>query len=233
MYHSVANINISRRNPSTKPIRPPTKGQRWKQSQPVLTSHQSTTKIFFSVSKHHLLSLLIGLLYIESQDRPPCRHLPPTAMESHGEKDGVTELIAESSSDSTELPLLLPPFPSLDGVEKIIEYTFKNKKLLEEAYTHGSFQKEKKFSYERLEYMGDSVLSLLITKEQFFSYPDLQPGPLTRLRSANVDKEKLARVALTRGLHRFLRHNKPNIQQQVFFLPWPLFIYYINCSYQN
>lgn len=104
--------------------------------------------------------------------------------------------------------------PNLDGVEKILGYKFNNKSLLEEAFTDPSYP-EKCFSYERLEYLGDSVLNLLFTKEQYFLYPDLPPGSLTRLRSANVNTEKLARVAIKLGLHHYLRHNKPLLEEQV------------------
>ncbi|KAK9285317.1 hypothetical protein L1049_024508 [Liquidambar formosana] len=70
-------------------------------------------------------------------------------------------------------------------------------------------------SYERLEYVGDSVLSLLFAKEHYFLYPELPPGSLTRLRAVNVDTEKLARVALRHGLHRYLRHKKPLLEEQI------------------
>ncbi|KAF9688275.1 hypothetical protein SADUNF_Sadunf02G0180700 [Salix dunnii] len=102
----------------------------------------------------------------------------------------------------------------LDEVEEIIRYEFKNKKLLEEAFTHASFS-DKCFSYERLEYVGDSVLNLVLTKEQYFMYPDLPPGALTRLRAANVNTEKLARVAVKHKLHRYLRHKKPLLEEQI------------------
>ncbi|KAL5794142.1 hypothetical protein ACOSP7_002736 [Xanthoceras sorbifolium] len=104
--------------------------------------------------------------------------------------------------------------PSFDELEEILGYKFKNKSLLEEAFTDSSYP-EKHFSYERLEYVGDSVLNLLFTKEQFFMYPDLPPGALTRLRSANVNTEKLARVAIKLGLHRYLRHKKPVLEEQI------------------
>lgn len=102
----------------------------------------------------------------------------------------------------------------LDEVEEILHYKFKNKKLLEEALTHASFS-DQCFSYERLEYVGDSVLNLLFTKEQYFLYQDLPPGALTRLRSANVDTEKLARVAIKHKLHRYLRHKMPFLEEQI------------------
>nr|XP_011463248.1 PREDICTED: ribonuclease 3-like protein 3 [Fragaria vesca subsp. vesca] len=103
--------------------------------------------------------------------------------------------------------------PSLDEVEDIIRYKFKNKKLLEEAFTHASSMCG--FSYERLEYVGDAVLGLLFCREHYSLYPNLAPGKLTRLRAANVDTEKLARVALRHNFHRYLRHKKPYLADQI------------------
>ncbi|KAK6918832.1 Ribonuclease III domain [Dillenia turbinata] len=105
---------------------------------------------------------------------------------------------------------------NLEKVEEIIGYKFKDRTLLEEALTDSSFS-AKCASYERLEYVGDSVLGLVISREQFFKYPELPPGVLTRLRAANVDKEKLARVALNHGLHNYLRHKKPLLEEQIRF----------------
>lgn len=102
-------------------------------------------------------------------------------------------------------------------VEEILGYRFRNKDLVEEALTHGSFYLPYKpaKSYERLEFMGDAVLTCVVAREVFSSYPDLSPGPLTRLRAANVDTEKLARVAVEHGLHRYLRHRAPQLEAQV------------------
>ncbi|XP_074355674.1 ribonuclease 3-like protein 3 [Apium graveolens] len=103
---------------------------------------------------------------------------------------------------------------SFEKVEKIIEYSFRNKGLLEEAYTDHSY-KGLKSSYERLEYIGDSILNCVMATQQFDMYPDLSPGELTQLRSANVCTEKLARVAARHGLYKFLRHDKPKLGAQI------------------
>ncbi|XP_045809730.1 ribonuclease 3-like protein 3, partial [Trifolium pratense] len=105
--------------------------------------------------------------------------------------------------------------PPLHEVETILDYKFKNKHLLEKAFTHPTYYSDDSLSYERLEYVGDAVLNLLISKEQFFLYPNLQPGRLTRLRAANVNAEKLARVAIKHGLYRYLRHKKPMLGEQI------------------
>ncbi|XP_075084022.1 ribonuclease 3-like protein 3 isoform X2 [Nicotiana tabacum] len=103
----------------------------------------------------------------------------------------------------------------VEEVEEIIGYKFKNSNLLYQAFTHSSFQQNCCDSYERLEYVGDSVLNLLIAKEHYFLHPDLPPGKLTRLRAANVDTEKLARVAVKYDFHKYLRHKKPLLKGQV------------------
>jgi len=89
-------------------------------------------------------------------------------------------------------------------MEKIIGYKFNNQMLLQQALTRisclDSYILSRQYvSYERLEYIGDSVLNLLITKEQFFKYQNLPPGSLT-LHAANVDTEKLARVDVKNNL---------------------------------
>ncbi|KAM0072848.1 putative ribonuclease III [Helianthus debilis subsp. tardiflorus] len=102
---------------------------------------------------------------------------------------------------------------SLKEMEKIIGYKFKEKLLLQQAFTHSSYQESE--SYERLEYVGDSILNFLISKQQFFMYPNLAPGSLTALRAANVDTEKLARVAVKYNFHKYLRHENPMLSKQI------------------
>ncbi|XP_028800275.1 ribonuclease 3-like protein 3 [Neltuma alba] len=118
-----------------------------------------------------------------------------------------------------------PPPKNLDEVEEILGYNFKNKCLLEEAFTHSSYYyttdnnyneaEIKCSSFERLAYLGDAVLNLLVTKEQFFLYSDFSSGQLTRLRAANVDTEKLARVAIEHGLHYYLCHKTRLLEERV------------------
>ncbi|CAN6451765.1 unnamed protein product [Victoria cruziana] len=105
-----------------------------------------------------------------------------------------------------------------DRVQEKLRYRFANRELLREALTHVSYYHPSKDGpcYERLEFIGDSVLNLLVSDHLFKLYPDLSPGRLTLLRSANTDTEKLARVAFQHGLHEFLRHNISILEQQVF-----------------
>ncbi|KAK4386265.1 Ribonuclease 3-like protein 3, partial [Sesamum angolense] len=103
---------------------------------------------------------------------------------------------------------------NLEEVEKMIGYSFNDRSLLRQAFTHPSYQRDC-VSYERLEYVGDSVLNLLITKEQFSMYSELPPGLLTPLRAANVDTEKLARVAIQHNFHRYIRLGNPVLIKQI------------------
>ncbi|KAK7316574.1 hypothetical protein RJT34_00139 [Clitoria ternatea] len=119
------------------------------------------------------------------------------------------------AKEDTTYPCSSTP-PNLEEVETILGYEFKDKDLLEKAFTHSSWLLSAKlFCSERLEYIGDAVLNLLVTKEQFLTYPDLDPGHLTQLRAANVNTEKLARVAIKHGFHRYLRHKKPRLDEQI------------------
>nr|CAB3473907.1 unnamed protein product [Digitaria exilis] len=115
-------------------------------------------------------------------------------------------------------PGFLAPMAAEDvaAVEAVLGYDFADKSLVELALTHGSFYHPygPGDNYERLEYLGDAVLTCLMSREVFRTYRTLPPGPLTKLRAANVDKEKLARVAVGRGLHRFLRHKAPLLEGQ-------------------
>ena len=105
----------------------------------------------------------------------------------------------------------------VEKVEKILGYHFKEPGLLEEALTHSSFYCpfRPEVSYERLEFVGDAVLNCLIGRWVFSMFPDLAPGPLTRLRAVNVDTEKLARVAVSCDLHLYIRHKASQLNKQV------------------
>ncbi|XP_024159473.1 ribonuclease 3-like protein 2 isoform X2 [Rosa chinensis] len=107
---------------------------------------------------------------------------------------------------TTVAPLRLPEMKeSVDAVERILDYDFKNKRLLEEALIHPSFRISDAVSYQRLAFLGDTVLDLAVSKDLFLAYPVIDQGDLTRLRSANVSNEKFARVAVRHGLYNYLR----------------------------
>lgn len=75
---------------------------------------------------------------------------------------------------------------------------FKNKKLLEQAFVHRSYLNEIKEdleSNERLEFLGDSVLSFVVSRYLYKTYPDFNEGVLTNLRAMLVNTRTLSEVA--------------------------------------
>ncbi len=95
-----------------------------------------------------------------------------------------------------------------DKLEKKLGISFKNKDLLTEALTHRSYLNEFPRWHlphnERLEYLGDAVLELLVTEELFAKFPKYPEGQLTVLRAALVNYQILARVAEKLGLDGFI-----------------------------
>lgn len=84
------------------------------------------------------------------------------------------------------------------SIEKTIGYTFKNKSYLTEALTHSSFANErhnKMVSNERLEFLGDAVLSIISAEYLFEKYPQMPEGQLSKLRSSLVCTESLSQFA--------------------------------------
>lgn len=87
----------------------------------------------------------------------------------------------------------------VSALEKILGVEFKNKALLFEAVTHRSYLNENpKWQYphnERMEFLGDAVLELVITEYLYQAFPDKPEGELTSLRAALVNATMLGTVA--------------------------------------
>lgn len=89
--------------------------------------------------------------------------------------------------------------------EKNIGYTFKNKSLLKTALTHTSYAYENKIeSYERLEYLGDSILEFISSKYLFENYKNLSEGEMTKVRAYAVCEDSLYKIALKHNFSDFL-----------------------------
>ncbi|MDI6734172.1 MAG: ribonuclease III [Patescibacteria group bacterium] len=93
-------------------------------------------------------------------------------------------------------------------LEKNIGVEFKNKDLLKEALTHRSYLNESPkwpISHnERLEYLGDAVLELVVTEYLFETFSDYQEGQLTSLRAALVNYQMLSQVAKSISLDKYI-----------------------------
>jgi ribonuclease-3 len=91
-------------------------------------------------------------------------------------------------------------------IEKRIGYEFKDKSLVEAAFTHASYVNEHRgVANERLEFLGDCVLDFLVGVELFRSAPDAGEGELTARRASVVSREPLARLVREYGFLELLR----------------------------
>ena len=86
----------------------------------------------------------------------------------------------------------------IEELEKRLKYSFKNKQLLIEALSHSSYANEKKklrHSNERLEFLGDSVLSIVVSQYLFLHFTHLPEGELTKIRASLVCEKSLHEFA--------------------------------------
>lgn len=92
--------------------------------------------------------------------------------------------------------------------ETKLGYTFKDKRLLEQAFTHRSYLNENRTPgrehNERLEFLGDAVLELVVTEFLYAKYPAKPEGDLTAYRAALVNTQSIADAAATLGMNDFL-----------------------------
>ena len=107
----------------------------------------------------------------------------------------------------------------LSKLEKKIGIAFKNKDLLKEALTHRSYVNENTNwdvnHNERLEFLGDAVLELIVTEDIFKKFPNKEEGELTLYRSALVNSKMLGAIAYEIGLGDSIFMSKGEAQESV------------------
>lgn len=101
------------------------------------------------------------------------------------------------------------------NLEETIGYKFKDKNILEQALSHSSYaneSKETRFSNERLEFLGDSVLSLIVSQYIFEHFRKLPEGELTKMRASLVCEKSLHQFAvqIDLGAHMLLGKGEEN-----------------------
>lgn len=102
---------------------------------------------------------------------------------------------------------------ALDTLEHTLKHQFSDRALLEQAVTHSSLAFEQGAANgrkapadnEKLEFLGDAVLGLVVAQSLYESFPDLTEGDLTRLRAALVSRRHLGSVAESLHLGNYLR----------------------------
>jgi ribonuclease-3 len=96
----------------------------------------------------------------------------------------------------------------LQQIEQIIGYKFHDRGLLPKAFCHSSGVDNRLLSNERLEFLGDSILAVVICQTIFERFPSYLEGDLTKLKSMLVSRRTCARVVKQLGLHEYLRVGK-------------------------
>ncbi len=92
----------------------------------------------------------------------------------------------------------------LEECQKAISYAFKQSDLLRAALTHASGANTRLASNERLEFLGDAVLGLVVCEELYQRFPDFQEGDLTKIKSVVVSRRTCARISRLLHLGDFL-----------------------------
>lgn len=87
-------------------------------------------------------------------------------------------------------------------IQKKLDYIFQDEQLLIEALTHKSYKKP--YNYERLEFLGDAVLDLIIGEYLFHKFRDIDEGYLSKLRAALVSKDGFTKLAYQLDLHQYI-----------------------------
>lgn len=92
--------------------------------------------------------------------------------------------------------------------EEVLGYTFKDPQHLDNALTHASGADHRLESNERLEFLGDAILGLVVCDLLFHQFPDYLEGELTRIKSVVVSRRTCAKISRRLGLDRFVRLGK-------------------------
>ena len=96
----------------------------------------------------------------------------------------------------------------LDVVEKSLGYVFKDRSILERSLVHASLAEERAQSNERMEFLGDAVLGLVVCERIYMRYPQMLEGEMTKIKSLVVSRQTCADIAKELGLDRALKVGK-------------------------
>ncbi len=108
-------------------------------------------------------------------------------------------------------PPSVPAAPNPTELERLLGHAFRDRALLELALTHPSITHDLGAGTphnQRLEFLGDAVLQVILTTELFEKFPDLGEGPLTQARAEMVNRRTLATRSRALGLGAFLRMSR-------------------------
>lgn len=145
-----------------------------------------------------------ALASVDSSGEQSACDLTPSEIE-------IDPLIAIVAAAGLAEPVAAEP-PVIEGpiadkmarCEERLGYTFRDRTLLRAALTHASGAEHRLASNERLEFLGDAVLGLVVCDLLFRNYPSFQEGELTRVKSSVVSRQTCAKLSDLLGLDQFL-----------------------------
>lgn len=112
------------------------------------------------------------------------------------EDPSAADYVPDASDKSAAMKLQL--------CQEILDYQFRDLKLLQSALTHASGASHRLASNERLEFLGDAVLGLTVCQWLFETYPEYDEGELTKIKSSVVSRRSCGKIACRIGLDRCL-----------------------------
>ncbi|XP_050220026.1 endoribonuclease Dicer homolog 3 isoform X2 [Mercurialis annua] len=125
-------------------------------------------------------------------------------------------LLVDEYIKNASLQSYTPKEEEIKSLESKVGYKFSIEFLLQEAMTHASMQEHGiGYCYQRLEFLGDAGLDLLITRHLYQNHTDIDPGELTDLRSACVSNENFAQVVVRKDLWKHLQHCSTLLLSQI------------------
>jgi len=87
-----------------------------------------------------------------------------------------------------------------EKAEQLLGHQFKNADLLTESLTHASIANTRLLSNERMEFLGDAVLDLVVCEALYLRFPEYLEGDLTKIKSAVVSRKTCAEISNETGL---------------------------------
>ncbi|KAG8381903.1 hypothetical protein BUALT_Bualt05G0021200 [Buddleja alternifolia] len=154
---------------------------------------------------------LIGAYYVGGGLKAALRVMKWLGVEVEVEHSLIDDAIKIASLYS-----YAPKAEHIGAIESKIGYNFSIKGLLLEAITHATEPEQGVgYCYQRLEFLGDAVLDILITWHLYENHKNVDPGELTDLRSASVNNDSFAVAAVRRNLHPHLQHGSLYLENQI------------------
>ncbi|KAG0056347.1 Dicer-like protein 1 [Gryganskiella cystojenkinii] len=128
------------------------------------------------------------------------------------------DILIHGASSSWTAPSTFIPDPMLGNlfvVEDKIGYKFKDLRLLAEALTHASWVRPQTPCYQRLEFLGDSVLDMLVALHWVKRYPVFGPGLIHEIKAACVNNQILGVLCIKLGLHQHILHMSSSLATDI------------------